>query len=62
MIPFLLTGFACAIALVVFAAALSCAVAIVRVLIVAWVLCREWRDKPRAQARDRWSSALKGRW
>lgn len=49
MIPFLLTGFACAVALVVFAA-VACA--------VVHVLRRS--DVPRAQARDR--NALKGRW
>lgn len=58
MIGFLLTGFACAVALVVFAACLSCAVAIV--LVVARLMMRS--DGPGAEARHRWASALRRHW
>lgn len=59
MIAFMLTGLVAAILLVSLAAALSCAVAVVRVLVVAHVLVSEW---PRAVARDRWGSALRRHW
>jgi pilus assembly protein TadC len=66
MIAFLLTVLACAVAgllgAVILAACCLGVLAIVRGLLMAREIVREWRDRPRAEAREMWRSALRRYW
>lgn len=60
MLAMFVTGLACAVSLVLFAAVCSCLVAIVRVVFVVRAVMGE--GVARAEARDRYRAALRRWW
>jgi fatty-acid desaturase len=66
LVYFLLTGLACAVALLLFTGLLCLVVTLARTVWMVVAAAREAgqgrRDAVRAVARNRWESALRGRW